>query len=81
MITVLDDEASINRAFEVGAIDYVTKPIHWAVLRQRVRRLLSNNQLLALHRSEQRFRSCSPHAIRPPLRVSLFIRLPRGFSR
>jgi len=35
MITVLDDEASINRAFEVGAIDYVTKPIHWAVLRQR----------------------------------------------
>jgi len=45
MITVLDDEASINRAFEVGAIDYVTKPIHWAVLRQRVRRLLQQSQL------------------------------------
>jgi diguanylate cyclase (GGDEF)-like protein/PAS domain S-box-containing protein len=63
MITVLDDEASINRAFEVGAIDYVTKPIQWAVLRQRVRRLLQQSQLYkALHRSEQRFRSLVQNA-------------------
>ncbi|AFY33289.1 PleD family two-component system response regulator [Calothrix sp. PCC 7507] len=40
MITSLDDEESVNRAFEVGATDYITKPIHWAVLRQRLRRLL-----------------------------------------
>ncbi len=40
MITVLDDQASVDLAFQVGATDYVTKPIHWAVLRQRVRRLL-----------------------------------------
>lgn len=40
MITVLDDKASVDRAFEVGATDYITKPIHWPVLRQRVRRLL-----------------------------------------
>jgi light-regulated signal transduction histidine kinase (bacteriophytochrome)/CheY-like chemotaxis protein len=40
MITALEDPESVDRAFEVGAIDYVTKPIHWAVLRQRVRRLL-----------------------------------------
>lgn len=45
MITGLDDQASVDRAFEVGAIDYVTKPIHWAVLRQRVRRLLQQFQL------------------------------------
>lgn len=45
MITVLDDEASVNRAFEVGAIDYVPKPFNWAVLRQRVRRLLEQSQL------------------------------------
>ena len=45
MITGLDDQASVDRAFEVGAIDYVTKPIHWAVLRQRVRRLLQQSQL------------------------------------
>src|SRR5262249_32846270 len=27
MITGLDDQASVDRAFEVGAVDYVTKPI------------------------------------------------------
>jgi len=36
IITGLEDEASVDWAFEVGAIDYVTKPIHWPVLRQRV---------------------------------------------
>lgn len=41
MITALEDEASVDRAFEVGATDYVTKPIHWPVLRQRVRRILA----------------------------------------
>ena len=40
MITVLDDQESVDQAFAVGATDYVTKPIHWAVLRQRVSRLL-----------------------------------------
>ncbi len=40
MITALDDGPSVDLAFKVGATDYVTKPIHWAVLRQRVRRLL-----------------------------------------
>lgn len=40
MITALDDSASVDLAFKVGATDYVTKPIHWPVLRQRVRRLL-----------------------------------------
>jgi diguanylate cyclase (GGDEF)-like protein len=45
MITGLDDPESVDRAFESGASDYVTKPIHWAVLRQRVRRLLQQAQL------------------------------------
>lgn len=45
MITGLDDQASVDRAFEAGAIDYVTKPIHWAVLRQRVKRLLYQSRL------------------------------------
>ncbi|MBF2065733.1 MAG: PleD family two-component system response regulator [Calothrix sp. C42_A2020_038] len=45
MITGLDDPESVDRAFEVGASDFVTKPIHWAVLRQRVRRLLQQAQL------------------------------------
>ncbi|MEW5859221.1 MAG: GAF domain-containing protein [Cyanobacteriota bacterium] len=40
IITSLDDRESVNQAFEAGATDYVTKPVHWAVLRQRMRRLL-----------------------------------------
>ena len=39
MITSLDDPASVDRIFEAGAADYITKPIHWALLRQRMYRL------------------------------------------
>ncbi|MEH2422210.1 MAG: PleD family two-component system response regulator [Nostoc sp.] len=45
MITGLEDEESVDRAFEVGAMDYVNKPIHWPVLRQRVKRLIQQSQL------------------------------------
>jgi CheY-like chemotaxis protein/nitrogen-specific signal transduction histidine kinase len=45
MITGLDDSASLDRAYEVGAADYITKPIHWAVLRQRVKRVLNQSHL------------------------------------
>jgi DNA-binding response OmpR family regulator len=44
MITVLDDQESVEQAFEAGATDYITKPIYWSVLSQRVRRLLSDKQ-------------------------------------
>ncbi|MBF0271960.1 MAG: diguanylate cyclase [Magnetococcales bacterium] len=44
MLTGLFDTQSVDQAFEAGADDYVTKPIHWAILRQRV--------LLLLHRSD-----------------------------
>jgi len=43
MITALDDQASVERAFAVGATDYITKPIQWQVLRQRVSRLIKAN--------------------------------------
>lgn len=36
IITSLDDSKSVERVFEVGASDYAAKPIHWALLRQRV---------------------------------------------
>ena len=45
MITGLDDQQSVDQAFASGAADYVTKPIHWAVLRQRVRRSLEQVRL------------------------------------
>ncbi|MGR6034427.1 MAG: EAL domain-containing protein [Candidatus Nitrosoglobus sp.] len=40
IITALDDEYSIERAFSAGATDYIPKPVNFAVLRQRVARLL-----------------------------------------
>jgi diguanylate cyclase (GGDEF)-like protein len=42
MITGLDDDASVERAYEVGAIDFITKPIKWAVLKHRVRSVVSS---------------------------------------
>ncbi|MEM7759996.1 MAG: SpoIIE family protein phosphatase [Cyanobacteria bacterium P01_A01_bin.40] len=40
MITGLNDKESVDRAFSVGATDYITKPIHPPVLRQRLARIL-----------------------------------------
>ena len=40
IITGLDDEHSIERAFAVGATDYIPKPVNIAVLGKRVERLL-----------------------------------------
>ncbi len=45
MLTVLDDPDAVEQAFAVGTTDYITKPIHWAVLRHRLRRLLQQSQL------------------------------------
>ncbi len=40
MVTALDDEKSIEKAFQVGATDYIPKPVHFGLLRQRITRLL-----------------------------------------
>ena len=40
MITALDDPESIQQALDAGATDYITKPIQWAVLSEKVQRLL-----------------------------------------
>jgi diguanylate cyclase (GGDEF)-like protein len=45
MITGLENPELVDRAFEVGASDFITKPIHMGILRQRVRRLLQQAQL------------------------------------
>jgi len=36
MITSLEDTDSVEKAFAAGATDYITKPINWAILRQRL---------------------------------------------
>jgi diguanylate cyclase (GGDEF)-like protein len=45
MITNLDDENSVNRAFDAGATDYITKPIEPIILRWRLRQLLKQIQV------------------------------------
>ncbi len=46
MVTSLEGPEAVDRAFACGAADYITKPIHWAVLRQRVRRLLEASRAM-----------------------------------
>lgn len=36
MITGLDDDKSVRQAYDAGAQEFITKPIHWAVLRHRM---------------------------------------------
>lgn len=43
MITGLDDQVSVDHAFTAGASDYVTKPIHWAVVLNRLHRLIEGS--------------------------------------
>ncbi|TSE29573.1 putative signaling protein [Tepidimonas thermarum] len=45
MLTAADDIDSIEAAFEAGATDFITKPINWALLRQRVRYALRAGDL------------------------------------
>jgi len=40
MITAYGDQTSVEEAFAVGATDFITRPIQWPILRQRLHRLL-----------------------------------------
>jgi diguanylate cyclase (GGDEF)-like protein len=67
IITALQDAASVDAAFEAGADDFITKPINWAVLRQRVTRLLaakrSRNELATTERVMERLIEHAPDAL------------------
>jgi diguanylate cyclase (GGDEF)-like protein/PAS domain S-box-containing protein len=55
MMTGLEDVDSIRRAYEVGATDFVTKPLQWLILAHRVRYLLRASVNLAeLRRGRER---------------------------
>ncbi len=56
MITGLDDLDSIERAYQVGASNFVTKPINAALLRHHVNYMLRASQAeAALRKSEERY--------------------------
>ncbi|PCJ35373.1 MAG: diguanylate phosphodiesterase [Cellvibrionales bacterium] len=45
MITSLEDDEAINKAFISGATDYISKPLNFTVLKERVSRLLQANRV------------------------------------
>lgn len=55
MVTGLDDLDSINHAFEVGATDFIAKPINWKTLGHHVRYMLrASDAFSRLRESESR---------------------------
>jgi diguanylate cyclase (GGDEF)-like protein len=46
IITGLDDDESVDRAYQVGATDFISKPIAWPALAHRVRYILRANKAL-----------------------------------
>ena len=55
MLTGLNDMESIDRAFDHGATDFITKPINWTLLTQRVRYSLRTQAMgVALQRNQER---------------------------
>ncbi|MFM7274347.1 MAG: response regulator, partial [Gammaproteobacteria bacterium] len=41
IVTGLDDEGAVDKAFAAGATDYIAKPINYAVLRRRIEHMLA----------------------------------------
>jgi diguanylate cyclase (GGDEF)-like protein len=43
MVTGLDDKTAINTAFEMGATDFISKPVNWTLLPHRLAYILRNS--------------------------------------
>lgn len=57
MVTGMDDVQSVDAAYLAGATDFISKPIHWALLGHRIRYLLRGTQnALDLKAAEDRIR-------------------------
>ena len=54
IMTALDDLDSINRAFEVGATDFITKPINWVILVERIRFMIRAVRMMNAQRQLQK---------------------------
>ncbi len=66
MVTAIDEDKRIVRALELGANDYITKPINFPILLARIQTQLSLKQLSALNTE---FLASASHDLRKPLEV------------
>ena len=57
MMTAMDDQESISRAYEVGATDFLSKPFNFTILRQRLQYMRRAQQDRNALRSERDFAS------------------------
>ena len=63
MLTAADDVDSINRAFELGATDFISKPVHWPTLPHRIRFMLRSMEAMRqLAKSEATLRNAQKTA-------------------
>lgn len=54
ILTSLNDDASVERAFQAGAVDFVSKPILWSVILKRMSRLFdARDTVKALERERE----------------------------
>jgi len=58
IVTGMDDDESIDKAYRAGATDFIPKPISWALIAHRVRYLLRGYHItLDLHAAQERIRT------------------------
>src|SRR5258708_5942606 len=86
MATGLDDVASITKAYEAGATDFIPKPIQWVILNHRVRYMLRASQAFhelhakrnaaeSANKAKTEFLANMSHELRTPLNAII------GFSQ
>lgn len=87
MMTGLDDIDSINRAYDAGATDFITKPINWTIFHHRLRYVWRSTLVSDdLRKSEMKNRALIDAMPDLLLRISrdgrvLELREPSGFDR
>jgi PleD family two-component response regulator len=86
ILTDIGDIQSINRAFEAGATDLVTKPVDWVNLAQRVHFVLHSASSRELLQENEEKRSVLIHSM-PDLLIQLdstgkvlYFKVPKGFD-